>query len=113
WNRTRAKAEELTADGARVVDAAAEAVGDADVVVLMLENGSIVDQVLFTHGAAEAVRPGAVVVDMGSIKPAGGQHHARRLAERHVRHVDAPVSGGTVGAEQGTLAIMAGGEPDA
>ena len=59
------------------------------------------------------MKPGAVVADMSSIKPAEAQDHARRLAERHVHHIDAPVSGGTVGAEQGTLAIMAGGEPEA
>jgi 3-hydroxyisobutyrate dehydrogenase-like beta-hydroxyacid dehydrogenase len=58
----------------------------------------------------EALKPGSVVVDMSSIKPAEAKDHARRLAERGVAHIDAPVSGGTVGAEQGTLAIMAGGE---
>ena len=110
WNRTRARAEALVPDGARVVDAAPEAAGEAEVVVLMLENGPIVEQVLFGSGVAEALRPGSVVVDMSSIKPAEAQDHARRLAERGVAHVDAPVSGGTVGAEAGTLAIMAGGE---
>jgi len=113
WNRSREKAEALAPLGARVARSSAEAVRDADIVIVMLENGSIVEQVLFTQGAAEAVKPGAVVVDMSSIKPAEAQDHARRLAERHVHYVDAPVSGGTVGAEQGTLAIMAGGEAEA
>jgi 3-hydroxyisobutyrate dehydrogenase-like beta-hydroxyacid dehydrogenase len=112
WNRSREKAEALSAFGARIVDTAAEAVADADVVILMLENGRIVTDVLFSQGAAGALRPGAVLVDMSSIKPAEAQEHAKRLAERGVHHIDAPVSGGTLGAEQGTLAIMAGGESD-
>ena len=110
WNRTRARAEQLVPDGARVVDAAPDAVREAEIVVLMLENGPVVEQVLFGSGVALALRPGTIVVDMSSIKPAEAQDHARRLAEHGVAHVDAPVSGGTVGAEAGTLAIMAGGE---
>lgn len=113
WNRSRAKAEALEAFGATVADTAADTVRDADVVVTMLENGPIVTEVLFGSGADAAIRSGAVVVDMSSIKPAESQDHARRLGRRGVAHVDAPVSGGTVGAENGTLAIMAGGEPDA
>jgi 3-hydroxyisobutyrate dehydrogenase-like beta-hydroxyacid dehydrogenase len=112
WNRSREKAEALSAFGARVVDTAAEAVADADVVILMLENGRIVTDVLFSQRVAGALRPGAVLIDMSSIKPAEAQEHAKHLAERGVHHIDAPVSGGTLGAEQGTLAIMAGGESD-
>jgi 2-hydroxy-3-oxopropionate reductase len=112
WNRSREKAEALAAFGARVVDTAADAVADADVVILMLENGRIVTDMLFSQGVAGALRPGAIVVDMSSIKPAEAQEHAKHLAERGVHHIDAPVSGGTLGAEQGTLAIMAGGESE-
>jgi 2-hydroxy-3-oxopropionate reductase len=95
------------------MDTAAQAVRDADIVILMLENGAIVTDVLFAQAVAEAMRPGSILVDMSSVKPAEAQDHARRLAERGVRHIDAPVSGGTVGAEQGTLAIMAGGDEEA
>jgi 2-hydroxy-3-oxopropionate reductase len=112
WNRSREKAETLLPFGARVAGTAAEAVRDAEVVILMLENGSIVEDVLFAQGVADAVTPGSIVVDMSSIKPAEAQDQARRLAERGVHHIDAPVSGGTVGAEQGTLAIMAGGDTE-
>ncbi|WP_445500364.1 NAD(P)-dependent oxidoreductase [Microvirga sp. G4-2] len=113
WNRSREKAEALTPLGARVVDTASQAVQDAEIVVLMLENGGIVTDVLFNQGVTEALRPGTILVDMSSIKPAEAQDHARLLAERGVHHIDAPVSGGTVGAEQGTLAIMAGGDAKA
>ena len=112
WNRSREKADALAPLGARVEDEAADAVAEAEFVVLMLENGRIVEEVLFGRGVAEALRPGSVVVDMSSVKPAEAQDHAQRLAERGVHHIDAPVSGGTVGAEQGTLAIMAGGDPE-
>lgn len=110
WNRTRAKAEPLAAHGAQVCDTAAEAVAGAEVVVCLLENGPAVGQVLFDQGAAAAMAPGALVVDMSSIKPAEARAHAQRLADSGLAHLDAPVSGGTVGAEAGTLAIMAGGD---
>jgi 3-hydroxyisobutyrate dehydrogenase-like beta-hydroxyacid dehydrogenase len=110
WNRSREKAEALAPFGASVADTAHEAVQDADIIILMLENGAIVRDVLFSQDIVEALRPGSIVVDMSSIKPAEAQEHAKRLAERGIHHIDAPVSGGTVGAEQGTLAIMAGGD---
>jgi 3-hydroxyisobutyrate dehydrogenase-like beta-hydroxyacid dehydrogenase len=110
WNRSRAKADALATDGASVATTPADAVRDADIVVVMLENGPIVTDVLFAQGTAAAMRPGTLVIDMSSIKPFEAQDHAARLAVLGIRHVDAPVSGGTVGAIEGTLAIMAGGE---
>jgi 3-hydroxyisobutyrate dehydrogenase-like beta-hydroxyacid dehydrogenase len=111
WNRTRAKAEPLAAHGARVHDTARDAVAQAELVVSMLENGPITEAVLFDaeSGAAAAMRAGMLVVDMASIKPAEAREHAARLAAAGVAHVDAPVSGGTLGAAAATLAIMAGG----
>jgi len=114
WNRTRDKADRLAPFGAQVFDHAADAVRGADVLITMLENGDIVEQVLFgaagAPGASAALKPGAVVVDMSSIKPAQAREHAQKLAALGVLYLDAPVSGGTVGAEQGTLAVMAGGK---
>ena len=110
WNRNRAKAEPLAALGATVHDHATDAVHAADIVISMLENGPVVEQVLFGSGVALAMRPDALVIDMASIKPAEARDHAARLEALGLRHIDAPVSGGTVAAEAGTLAIMAGGE---
>lgn len=110
WNRTRAKADALAADGAVVAETAADAARGADVAIAMLENGAVVTDVLFGQGVAEAMSSRSVLVDMSSIPPSVARDHASRLAERDIRHVDAPVSGGTVGATEGTLAIMAGGE---
>lgn len=114
WNRTRSKAEALVGDGAQVAATPASAVAGADVVIIMLDNGEVVRQVLFEssgHGgsAADAMRPGCLFIDMGSILPAQAQAHARDLAPRGLRVLDAPVSGGTLGAQAGTLAIMVGG----
>jgi len=110
WNRDLGKAEPLQAAGARVVQSAAEAVAGADVVFTMLSDGSAVEDVLFAKGTADALKQGATVVDTSSIAPPIARDHASRLAERGIAHIDAPVSGGVVGAEAGTLAIMAGGD---
>lgn len=110
WNRSRTKTEPLKAFGAHVADSAAQAVAQADIVISLLLDGSAVRDVLTEQGVADAMRPGALFVDMASIKPAEARDHAALLKERQIRHLDAPVSGGTVGAEAGTLAIMVGGD---
>ncbi|MGE8396705.1 MAG: NAD(P)-dependent oxidoreductase [Comamonas sp.] len=115
WNRTRAKAEPLATEGAYVHDTPRQACVKADTVISMLENGKVVGEVLFgmgQDGAIHGMRAGTLVVDMASIQPREARDHAARLSERGLRHLDAPVSGGTVGAEAGTLAIMAGGKPE-
>jgi len=110
WNRSREKALAVAADGAVVADTAADAARQADVLITLLTDGTAVADVLFQQGVAQAMRPGTVFVDMSSIRPTEAREHAARMAERGVDALDAPVSGGTVGAEQGTLAIMAGGD---
>ena len=109
WNRTRSKAEVLAADGATVHNSATEAARQADITLSLLENGPAVAQVLFDVGVADALRAGSLFIDMASIQPAEARDHAERLGVRGVAVLDAPVSGGTVGAEDGTLAIMVGG----
>lgn len=112
WNRDASKAEPLAAAGARLANSPAEAVEDADVVFTMLSDGSAVEDVLFVKGVANALMKGAVVIDTSSIAPPMARDHAARLAKLGIAHIDAPVSGGVVGAEAGTLAIMAGGDAD-
>jgi 3-hydroxyisobutyrate dehydrogenase-like beta-hydroxyacid dehydrogenase len=111
WNRTRAKAEPLAALGATLHDEPAAAVAGADVIVSMLENGPITADVLFAQGAAQAMKRGSLFIDMASIKPREARDHAARLGELGVQALDSPVSGGTGGAENGTLVIMVGGRP--
>ncbi|MGQ2969812.1 MAG: NAD(P)-dependent oxidoreductase [Allorhizobium sp.] len=112
WNRDMSKAAPLAAAGARLANSPAEAVEDADVVFTMLSDGPAVEDVLFVKGGADALKKGAVVIDTSSISPPMARDHATRLAKLGIAHVDAPVSGGVVGAEAGTLAIMAGGDAD-
>ena len=110
WNRSPEKAQRLAPFGAQVHDSAASAVGDAQIAISMLENGSVVEEVLFNQGAGRAMKSGTLVVDIASIKPREARDHAARLADFGVQHLDAPVSGGPSGAESGTLVIMVGGK---
>ena len=117
WNRTLAKAEKLREFGIRLTASPSAACSDADVAIVMLSNGPVVEEVLFSEDAsgrkpAETLAPGAVLVVMSSIPVEYCQAQAERLASRGVGYVDAPVSGGEPGARDGTLAILAGGEPD-
>jgi 3-hydroxyisobutyrate dehydrogenase-like beta-hydroxyacid dehydrogenase len=107
WNRSRSKAEALTGQGARVEDTAQDASASADIVITMLEAGPIVGEVL--RQAVAGMKPGTLVIDMSSTRQNEAQEFHAMLAEQGVALVDAPVSGGVIGAEQGTLAIMAGG----
>lgn len=109
WNRSPAKAQALVAHGATAFDHPTDAVRQADVVITMLQDGAAVHEVLFQRGTVDGLRPGTLVVDMSSIQPREARDHASRLAALQVDCLDAPVSGGTVGAEAGTLAIMVGG----
>jgi 2-hydroxy-3-oxopropionate reductase len=110
WNRAPSKAEPLASEGARLAASAAEAVKGASHIITMLTDGDVVANVLFESGVAQALSRGATVIDMSSIQPSQARAHAERLSALGVFHLDAPVSGGTGGAEAGTLAIMAGGD---
>src|SRR5690349_20848463 len=111
WNRNRAKAEKLAQYGAAVADTPSAACEKADVVIVMLSNGPVVEEVLFSvdrsgRVPAEAMREGSTLVVMSSIPVETCQALASRCAARGVGYVDAPVSGGEPGARDGTLAIM-------
>ena len=112
WNRSLAKAEPLAKRGAVVADSPQSAAADADVVITMLSDGPAVSAVMFEQGAADAIREGATHIDMSSIGANEAIEHAKRHAERGVRYLDSPVSGGTRGASAGELAIMAGGDAE-
>ncbi len=115
FNRTRAKADALAAEvGCRVADSPGAVAEASDVVITMVSDVPDVEQVYLQGGGIlEAARPGLVCTDMGTV----GADCARRvggiLAEKGVLFVDAPVSGGSWGAAQGTLSIMAGGTEEA
>lgn len=107
WNRTQAKADALQAYGARVAPTLSE-VATADVLITMLAAGPEVKQVI--QSIVDDLAPGALVIDMSSTRQSEAQEIGAMLEARGVHFIDAPVSGGVVGAEAATLAIMAGGD---
>jgi 3-hydroxyisobutyrate dehydrogenase len=109
-NRTRSKEETLAALGASRAPTPGEASVDADVVVTMLPDSPDVEAVtLGPDGIADRAPGGCLVIDMSTIAPDAAREIGARLRERGIGFVDAPVSGGSEGAEQGALTIMAGG----
>jgi 2-hydroxy-3-oxopropionate reductase len=93
---------------------AAEAAAEAEVVILMLPDTPDVENALFgPEGVAEGLKPGTLVIDMSSISPTATKTFARKIEDRDCDYLDAPVSGGEVGAQQATLTIMVGGRPEA
>src|SRR4051812_29344925 len=118
WNRDRAKAEKLLQFGVRVAEGPSAACSAADVAIVMLSNGPVVEEVLFSADASgrvpvEAMQRGSVLLVMSSIPVETCQSQAERAKARGIDYVDAPVSGGEPGARDGTLAIMAGGDAGA
>ena len=114
YNRTRAKTDELRDRGAAVAASPAEVAAASEVVITMVSDTPDVEAVVAgPRGVLEGIRPGSVVVDMSTISPQAERALDARLRERGAALVDAPVSGGDVGARNATLAIMAGGDRQA
>jgi 3-hydroxyisobutyrate dehydrogenase len=113
-NRTKSKANRLVSRGARFVDTPAEVVANSDVVLICVaDTPDVVEIVRGTNGLLGSARAGLVVIDHSTISPSATRELARELAERGTTLLDAPVSGGDVGARDGTLSIMVGGDADA
>src|SRR3989339_101804 len=101
---------ELERQGAIACKSSKEVAGKAGMVFLIVPDTPDVEAALFgKNGVAEGVRPGSIVVDMSSISPIATKEFARKLKEMGVEMLDAPVSGGQVGAQNATLSIMVGG----
>jgi 3-hydroxyisobutyrate dehydrogenase len=114
YNRTRAKTAALEAQGASVADSPAEVAARSEIVVTMVTDTPDVEAVVAgPRGVIEGIRPGSIVVDMSTIAPDAERALDARLRDRGAALVDAPVSGGDVGARNATLAIMAGGDATA
>jgi 3-hydroxyisobutyrate dehydrogenase len=112
WNRTTSKCDPLKTQGAKVADSPADmAQGGPDIIFTNVTNSPDVEAVLFgDDGVASTARAGLVVIDNSTISPIETQKFCTKLAEQDVTLLDAPVSGGDVGAKNGTLAIMVGGD---
>lgn len=114
YSRTRAKCADLEAEGAVWHDTPAGVAGAATVIITMVGYPKDVEEVYFgPDGILGAVQPGSILIDMTTSQPALAQRIAEAAAEKGCEALDAPVSGGDVGAREGTLAIMVGGSPQA
>ena len=105
--------DQLTALGAKHCPTNQSLAAEVDVAFTMLPNGAIVESVMCgPEGVFAACKPGTILVDMSSVAPETSQKMAKIAAEKGVKYIDAPVSGGTAGAEAGTLTIMVGADDE-
>ncbi len=115
WNRSATKSEQLAQHGATIAPTPQAALEGARVAVVMLSTGAVVDEVLFSgpFPAITSLAPGSTLVVMSSIPVETCRAQTDICTAHGIAYVDAPVSGGEVGAREGTLAILAGGAPEA
>ena len=112
-NRSPEKAEELGEEGAAVAGSPREVAEKSDVIITMLPDSPQVEEVVAGEdGVLEGIKEGSLLVDMSTISPVVTEELAKKLNERGVGMLDAPVSGGDIGAIEGTLSIMVGGEEE-
>ena len=117
WNRTASRADSLVAAGARLAASPKEAAAAADVLITIVSDPPALEQVLWgsdekSGGAFAALKKGAIYIDSSTVSPALARRIAEASAARGIRFLDAPVTGGTWGAEKGELLFMIGGSPD-
>ncbi|NQW07899.1 MAG: NAD(P)-dependent oxidoreductase [Candidatus Pelagibacter sp.] len=110
FNRTESKAEPLREFGGKISKSIKEVVSDNDVVITMLTDDNSVDAVMNSQEFLDNLKVDATVIDMSSVKPTTAIKHGNNLHSKNINYLDAPVSGGTIGAEEASLAIMIGGE---
>lgn len=110
YNRTASKAQPVVDAGGKYFSTPAEAAQNASVIITIVTDGPDVEEVLFgTDGALKNAPQNALILVMSTISPQMNKDMAQRAAAQSIRMIDAPVSGGDIGAQNGTLSIMAGG----
>jgi 2-hydroxy-3-oxopropionate reductase len=113
WNRSKAKSDELVREGAKAGANPREVAAAADVLITIVSDPPAVEEVLWgTDGALSGLRRGSLLVDSSTISPDLARRAAAACAERNVDFLDAPVTGGTWGAEKGELVFMVGGKAE-
>ena len=110
FNRSLVKAEPLKEFGAEISKTVSELVKDSEIIITMLTDDKAVDEVMGSSHFLDNLKPGSIVIDMSSTKPITAKKHGKNLSLKKIDYLDAPVSGGTIGAEEGSLAIMIGGD---
>lgn len=113
WNRTRAKADDLVRAGARVAATPRDLAANADVVITIVSDPPALESILWgTDGVLAGLQRGSILIDSSTVSPALARRAAAASAERGADFLDAPVTGGTWGAEKGELVFMVGGKKE-
>ena len=110
FNRSKNKAEPLIEFGALISNTIKDLVTDSDVIITMLTDDMAINEVMNNSDFLNNLKSGATVIDMSSVKPSTAIKHGKNLISNNINYLDAPVSGGTIGAEEASLAIMVGGD---
>ncbi|MGC2418197.1 MAG: NAD(P)-dependent oxidoreductase [Candidatus Acidiferrales bacterium] len=110
WNRTKSKADDLVRAGAKLAANPREVAAQSDVLITIVSDPPALEEVLFGSGALEALRNGTILIDSSTVSPDTARRVASACSKRGVDFLDAPVTGGTWGAEKGELVFMVGGE---
>ena len=110
YNRSQDKADRLKEFGAEISTSIKDVVTNSDVVITMLTDDAAVEKVMGSDEFISNIKEGATVIDMSSVNPVITKKYAEILKEKNINYLDAPVSGGTIGAEEASLAIMVGGD---
>jgi len=110
YNRSQDKADRLKEFGAEISTSIKGVVTNSDVVIAMLTDDAAVEKVMGSDEFISNIKESATVIDMSSVNPVITKKYAEILKEKNINYLDAPVSGGTIGAEEASLAIMVGGD---
>ena len=112
YNRSQDKADRLKEFGAEISASIKDVVTNSDIIITMLTDDNAVEKVMGSDEFISNIKEGATVIDMSSVNPVLTIKYSKKLKEKKIDYLDAPVSGGTIGAEEATLAIMVGGDEE-
>ena len=112
YNRSQDKADRLKEFGAEISVSIKDVVTNSDIIITMLTDDNAVEKVMGSDEFISNIKEGATVIDMSSVNPVLTIKYSKKLKEKKIDYLDAPVSGGTIGAEEATLAIMVGGDQE-
>ena len=112
YNRSQDKADRLKEFGAEISLSIKDVVTNSDTIITMLTDDTAVEKVMGSDDFISNIKEGATVIDMSSVNPVITKKYAEILKQKNINYLDAPVSGGTIGAEEASLAIMVGGDEE-
>ena len=112
YNRSQDKADRLKEFGAEISLSIKDVVTNSDTIITMLTDDTAVEKVMGSNEFISNIKEGATVIDMSSVNPVITKKYAEILKQKNINYLDAPVSGGTIGAEEASLAIMVGGDEE-